>query len=463
MGIIDSLNKAFQAVINLGAAPMMLIVFTLLGIIMKVKPGKALEGGIRLAVALTGMSAVISMLTTNFSPALKDFVQNTGINLSVTDVGWPPLATITWGTVYTLYFAALCLVVNVILLVLRKTDTLNVDIFNLWQMSVFGLLVMYYGKNIIIATGFVAIIYVFALKNADVLKPSMNYMLGYKKNNVTTCAHVNMLIAPFVYLIDLLIDKCFPFVDKFDFDAAKLNEKVGFWGSKFAIGTYLGIFVGLLGRQTSKEIFTLAFTGGVCLELFGFIGGWFGEAVKPISDGVTAVMQKRFAGRTLNIGIDWPFLGARAEVWAVANLLAPLMLVISVVLPGNRVLPLGGILLTCLAPTLMLISRGRIVRMLVEGVCIIPVMLWTGTAITNFVMDESALLGSFPSGIEQGTSFTSIEGGPVEKILAIFIGKANDVGSILCTLAVCTIYVVIFLIYFKGMKKKNEKLMQEQE
>lgn len=456
MEVIERINSVFQGIINLGAAPMMLIVFTLLGLITRVKFGKALECGIRLAVALTGMSAVISMLTSEFGPALQSFVENTGIDLSVTDVGWSPLATITWGSLYTLYFAFICLAVNIVLLIIHKTDTLNVDIFNLWQMSVFGMMIQYYGKNIIIATIFVAAVYIVALKNSDVLKPSINQMLGYQDNNVTTCAHVNMLIAPFVYIIDKIIDKILPVVDRFDFDAKKLNDMIGFWGSKFAIGVYLGVFVGLLGGQPVQEVFTLAFTGGTCLELFGFIGNWFGEAVNPISDGISELMKKKFSGRKLNIGIDWPFMGARAEVWAAANILAPIMLIVAIFLPGNKVLPLGGILLTCIAPSLMLISRGKMVRMLIEGICIIPIMLWTGTAITDFVMDMSAELSLIPDGIAEGMAFTSIEGGPIEKILAIFIGQASDITSTLLALGVCAVYVLIFVWYYMGMKKRNQ-------
>ena len=34
---------------------------------------------------------------------MASFVERTGISLNITDVGWAPLATITWGSPYTLY------------------------------------------------------------------------------------------------------------------------------------------------------------------------------------------------------------------------------------------------------------------------------------------------------------------------------------------------------------------------
>ncbi|GAY77583.1 PTS system, galactose-specific IIC component [Sporolactobacillus inulinus] len=84
---------------------MMFIIITLLSLIVGVSISKALEGGIRMAVALTGMSAVISLLTSAFGPALRSFVEETGATLEITDLGWAPLAVITWGSMYTLYFA----------------------------------------------------------------------------------------------------------------------------------------------------------------------------------------------------------------------------------------------------------------------------------------------------------------------------------------------------------------------
>lgn len=102
--IIHFANMVFKPIINLGAAPMMMIVLTLIALCFKVKLSKALEGGIKLAIALTAIGSVIGVLTTQFQDALNAFVKSTGINLSVTDVGWAPLATITWGSPYTLYF-----------------------------------------------------------------------------------------------------------------------------------------------------------------------------------------------------------------------------------------------------------------------------------------------------------------------------------------------------------------------
>ena len=118
----------------------MFVIITLLSLGFGVKFSKSLESGIRMAIALTGMTAAISLLTEALGPALQDFVKSTGVDLHITDLGWAPMAVITWGSIYTLYFAFICTIVNLLLLFTNKTKTLNVDLFNIWNISILSLI-----------------------------------------------------------------------------------------------------------------------------------------------------------------------------------------------------------------------------------------------------------------------------------------------------------------------------------
>ena len=111
--IIELANKLFKPILEMGGPIIMLIILTVLALLFGVKFSKALEGGIKLAIALTGIGAIIGMLNGAFSASLAKFVENTGIQLNITDVGWAPLATITWGSAWTLYFLLIMLIVNV--------------------------------------------------------------------------------------------------------------------------------------------------------------------------------------------------------------------------------------------------------------------------------------------------------------------------------------------------------------
>ena len=235
-GIIQFANTFFKPILDMGAPIIMLIVLTLLALLFGVKFSKALEGGIKLAIALTGIGAIIGMLNGAFSASLAKFVENTGIQLNITDVGWAPLATITWGSAWTLYFLLIMLIVNVVMLAIKKTDTLDVDIFDIWHLSITGLLIKWYadkngvsaGVSLLVATLAVVLVGIMKIINSDLMKPTFDDLLNAPSSSPMTSTHMNYMMNPIIMVLDKIFDKFFPGLDKYDFDAAKLNKKIGF-------------------------------------------------------------------------------------------------------------------------------------------------------------------------------------------------------------------------------------------
>ena len=82
--IINLANDIFKPILAMGGPIIMLIILTVLALLFGVKFSKALEGGIKLAIALTGIGAIIGMLNGAFSASLAKFVENTGIQLNIT-------------------------------------------------------------------------------------------------------------------------------------------------------------------------------------------------------------------------------------------------------------------------------------------------------------------------------------------------------------------------------------------
>mgnify|MGYP000265376450 CR=1 FL=1 len=204
--VIGFANAVFQPLIDLGAAPMMTIVLTVIALLFKVKFTKALEGGLKLGIAITGIGAIINILTTAFSSAMTTFVESTGLQLTVTDVGWAPLATITWGSPYTLYFLMVLVIVNIAMIVLAKTNTIDVDIFDVWHLAFVGLACIYFGANIVVATLLVVFVGVMKIMNSDLMKPTFNDLLGAPEENPMTTTHMNYMMNPLAMLLNKIID-----------------------------------------------------------------------------------------------------------------------------------------------------------------------------------------------------------------------------------------------------------------
>ncbi|KAA9240406.1 MULTISPECIES: PTS transporter subunit IIC [Aerococcus] len=457
--MVDILNQGFNFLIGLGGAALTFIFITIISLFMGVKFSKAVEGGLRMGIALTGMGAIISLLTNEFGDSLSAFVERTGTSLDIVDLGWAQMAVITWGSAYTMLFALICLLLNLLMLYFKKTNTMNVDLFNVWHLSIIGMLTIYYTNNIFIALVFVIGIYAMMLINSDLMKPQLNQLLGYSETNVTATAHPAFLFNPMVMFIDNLITKIFPSIDKYDFNAEQLNEKIGFWGSNFAVGIYLGIFIGILGQEPIAKIITMSFTAAVCLELFGVIGGWFGPAMEPISEGIVQRMKNSNSDRKFIIGVDWAITAVRPEIWAVANILAPILMVIAMFLPGNKTLPLGGIILTALVPSLLFVTKGKVMRMTIIGTICIPLYLWASTLIADFMTQTSINLNVFPDGLAEGSLFTSIEAIPLEKIITVLFGetfKNPTIQGVLVVALLLVIHIGLFIWYRNRMIVLNK-------
>ena len=72
--IIELANKVFKPILDMGGPIIMLIILTVLALLFGVKFSKALEGGIKLAIALTGIGAIIIYFANIFFTEVLPFI-----------------------------------------------------------------------------------------------------------------------------------------------------------------------------------------------------------------------------------------------------------------------------------------------------------------------------------------------------------------------------------------------------
>ncbi len=82
-------------------------------------------------------------------------VERIGLQLTVVDTGWPTASTIGWGTPLMLPVVVGFIVINLAMLLLKLTKTVNIDIFNYWIFLIMGS-VVYAGTEI---TGFRSVLH----------------------------------------------------------------------------------------------------------------------------------------------------------------------------------------------------------------------------------------------------------------------------------------------------------------
>ena len=87
-------------------------------------------------------------------------VKMRGLDFPVLDVGWPPLAAITWASPIAPLTIVLVLALNLIMLALNVTRTINIDIWNYWHFALVGALVQAVSGSLLLGlatTGLIAV------------------------------------------------------------------------------------------------------------------------------------------------------------------------------------------------------------------------------------------------------------------------------------------------------------------
>ena len=101
------MEEVFKYIIGLGAAVMMPIIFTILGVCIGIKLPKALKSGLLVGVGFVGLSVVTALLTSSLGPALSKMVEIYGLELGIFDMGWPSAAAVAYKTIGTSHLSVL--------------------------------------------------------------------------------------------------------------------------------------------------------------------------------------------------------------------------------------------------------------------------------------------------------------------------------------------------------------------
>ena len=201
---MEILTGAVTWLVNLGAAVFVPLVMIVAGLIVRMKPMDAIKSGIILGVAFTGMSLLISFMSTSISPAAEAITANTGISLPIADGGWTTVATACWGWPVGFLLFPLMVLINVIMIVLKRTNTFNADVLNVWG-KILTMWCVYFLTNSLVL-GFVAaaIQIVLEIVCGDAHQHRIEKLTGIPG---ITCTHRMLFTSALMYPIDLLLCK----------------------------------------------------------------------------------------------------------------------------------------------------------------------------------------------------------------------------------------------------------------
>ncbi|MGG5333104.1 PTS galactitol transporter subunit IIC [Enterococcus sp. AZ163] len=452
---MDILKTVIDYLLSLGAAIFVPIIIIIAGIAVKMKIKDAISAGITLGVAFTGMTMLISFMTGAITPAAEAMLKATGISLPIVDGGWTTMSTISWSWPYAFLMFPLMIGINVLMLVINRTNTFNADIWNVWGKIFTAVAVVGITGNIFLAFAVAAVQIVFELMSADAHQHRIEKLSGIPG---VTCTHKMVFLAAIFYPIDKMLRKI-PALDR-KFDAETLKSKIGVFAENHVLGFLLGIVFGVLARYSVAETLTLAIQAATSLTLFPVITKYFMQALSPISEAVSDFMNKKFEGRTLLVGLDWPFMGGSNEIWLAIIFTVPVTLLFSMFLPGNEILPFAGIINISIAVPAYLVTSGNLLRMII--LCIIgsPIFLWVGTAFAPFMTQLANQTGAVELAAGQMISNSSIDA-PVFTYAFSHVFKFLEGNFIPAIIMV--IWVTSFVFYYRDLMKEAKADKGESE
>ena len=161
------LQGSVSFLLSLGAAIFVPLIIIVAGLLVRMKVKDAISAGITLGVAFSGMTMLITYMTTAITPAAQAMSDTVGVNLPVTDGGWTTMSTISWSWPYAFLMFPLVIGINIILILIKQTETFNADLWNIWGKIFTAVAVYYITGSTAIAFVLAAIQTVFELKTAD--------------------------------------------------------------------------------------------------------------------------------------------------------------------------------------------------------------------------------------------------------------------------------------------------------
>lgn len=457
------MENVFSYIISLGASVMMPIIFTIIGLCIGMKFGKALRSGLFVGVGFVGLGIVTALLTTNFSDPLTLISQIYHLQLNVFDMGWPAAASVAYNTAVGALIIPICLGINFLMLITKTTRTVNIDLWNYWHFAFIGA-VAYFVFDENLAWGYFAAIicYVATLVMADL---TASRFQGFYEglDGISVPQPFCQSFVPFTLCIDWLLEKI-PGFNKLDIDAEGLKRKFGVLGEPLVLGVIVGALIGLVAQLDVKKVLFLGVTMGAVMELIPRITKLFIDGLMPISEKTKEIVARRFHGKKVFIGMSPALVIGHPTSLVCTLLLIPTYLVIAVVLPGNQFLPLASLAgLFYLFPMMLPYTKGNVIRTYIVGLVALTVGLWFVTDMApDFTRAAAAVFAAtgdkaadVPQGFMAGSMdfSTSLFGYIIYAATkyARFVGAAILVGI-----------VVVMMVWNRRLIVKDERQAEQQ-
>jgi galactitol PTS system EIIC component len=397
---------------SLGNVLMMPLVFTGLCLVFGMNLIDAVRHSVKVGIGFIGFNMVNAMVISKIGPAVTSMAQQRGMHLDTLDLGWPAVSTIAYATELGALIVVLGLLFNVLLILLRLVKTLDVDLWNYWQWALTGSFVMLLTGSF--SWGLIAAL-IHELITLFIADASAKMIQEYIHQPNISISHA---FATIMWLMAWPITKFWEMIGWKEKKSIKEPTEIGKKISKLLdpviIGLVIGLGIGALGyagtglgfKESFRKILDVGMAAAGVLILMPKAVSVLLEGINPISAQARMVLEDRLAksGRELYIGVDSAVMAQDEMILIASVLLIPVALLMAPVLPGNKLIPFGGI--TSLVYNICMIAplvKGDFLKLFVTSAILLAVLMILGS---NWAPQVTALVGE--NGLAMPTDGASV-------------------------------------------------------
>lgn len=395
----------------LGPTVIMPLFLIVLALVFKMSLFKALKSGLMVGIGFQGINVIINLLGTTLSPAATALAENVGKPFPIMDVGFPTIGAAAWSSPIAALVIPVAILVNILMLVLNRTKTLNIDIWNMFHLILAGSLAYLVCDNLLIALLVSAIFAVIILVIADKTSDSWQEYYGLEGTSCTTLP--NMFTMILAYFINRLIDKI-PKVRDIDINPEKV-QNIKILSEPMFLGFIIGVVISWVGGLPLATVINTGVGVASSMILLPRMVSILMEGLSPFSKAATTFVKNKFHRKELLIGMDIALGLGNPVVIACSTIMIPVAILLALVLPGNEFLPiisLTGLIYFCV-PCVQY-SKGNLFRALVIMIIFYCTQLYVITALSPQI---TALVVS--SGIDLPEGAKLIAGGNPEHLFLL--------------------------------------------
>lgn len=379
---------AITAVMTLGAAVMLPIVMTILGLIFRMKIGKAIKAGLMIGIGFTGLQVIITLMVTTVQPAINYYKGMDSSGFTTVDVGWAAMGAASWSVPFAALAVLLIVGLNILLVMLKWTKVLNVDIWNFIHFLIPGTLAYAITGNFWIGLVVTVGLSVITLFIAQWIAPKWQEFYGLEGTTCTTLSYITFSL-PLAVAFNWLIDRI-PVVRDIDISLEKVSDRLGFFGDTAFIGLIVGALLGAITYQPWQTILSMGIGIAAVLVLLPRMVSVMMEGLSAIGQGAQAFMKRRLGDKAeLHIGMDVALSLGDPTAITTTVILIPLAILFAFIIPGMTYFPVGLLTgIVYMVPMFSLASKGNLFRTLLSSAIFLYIVLF----FANIFAPEATLM-----------------------------------------------------------------------